>query len=421
MSSELVPALVAAGGGGVPLAGIVAHEHHEQAAMRRGRLSFTLTFPAGTTEQSAVAALSSLAGLDHRMELVAEVAADEDGVHHLLHVPGAVSRSVLDQLGSTLPGLRAVAADRPSKHEHYLRGTLFCGDCGGRLLYTRNTGNGGTYEYYSCINRRSRGNRAGRCQGAHYRADHVATALEQHYRSVVLSDAKQQAIIDDVKADAEERTSTAAREIKRHEDALATIEAEQEHLIGLSFKGLVSDRVLARKQRELEDEETRVNSLLIKARDHADDIEDSIAEVLNRTKTPHAVYLAGTPLERRILNQAFFKRILVGEDAQIVGVTLTPTYAAVAAWEPTLGQPQDAGEEGVEARQTAAMAAQEGESTNPGPFSRDQGLHFVKLVETAGIEPASAVAPRAASTSVAGTLSLTPVSPCRRGVREPAS
>ena len=42
--------------------------------------------------------------------------------------------------------------------------------------------------------------------------------------------------------------------------------------------------------------------------------------------------MASTPLQRRLLNQAFFKRILIGEDSQVIGTTLTPVYAALGAW-----------------------------------------------------------------------------------------
>src|SRR5690349_22886348 len=42
-------------------------------------------------------------------------------------------------------------------------------------------------------------------------------------------------------------------------------------------------------------------------------------------------------------------------------------------------------------------------------------------VETAGIEPASAIAPKVVSTSVAGTLGLASGSPCRPGSSRPAS
>jgi hypothetical protein len=57
-----------------------------------------------------------------------------------------------------------------------------------------------------------------------------------------------------------------------------------------------------------------------------------------KTRTPHATYLASTPLERRLLNQTFFKRILVGDDGEIQSAELTPIYAALTTWEPALAR-----------------------------------------------------------------------------------
>jgi site-specific DNA recombinase len=144
-----------------------------------------------------------------------------------------IDRDTFDR-AQVLMASRSVAGDQPSRHEHYLRGSLYCAECGGRLLYTKNRGKGGLYEYFSCTNRYTR-RIGGRCHSPHYPTHLVERAVEQHYRTVSLT--KQ------------------ARE---------------------------------------------------------------------------ATYLASTPLERRLLNQAFFKRILIGEDNEVLGTTLTPVYDAVA-------------------------------------------------------------------------------------------
>ena len=103
-----------------------------------------------------------------------------------------------------------------------------------------------------------------------------------------------------------------------------------------------AERHLQRVQDEIgaQAEQAQAHGLLAKAKVHLGDVETSLAEVLARTSSPHAAYLASSPLQRRILNQAFFKRILVGEDNDVLGTTLTPAYAAVASgWVPALGQP----------------------------------------------------------------------------------
>lgn len=38
------------------------------------------------------------------------------------------------------------SGERDRKQSHYLKGMLFCGECGCRFACSRNPGNGGTYE-----------------------------------------------------------------------------------------------------------------------------------------------------------------------------------------------------------------------------------------------------------------------------------
>jgi site-specific DNA recombinase len=309
-------------------------------------------------------------------------------------VPGRheplIDRATFDQVQAHLAA-RAVAGDRPSKHEHYLRGTLACADCGGRLLYGLHTGRGGTYAYYSCVNRRTR-RHGGSCDTGFFRAELIESAIIEHYRTVKLTESKQAEIWADVRRDGEERAGVARNEIARHERTISTLEANQARLVQLSYKELVSETVLAREQHRLDDERQQAQTMLSRAKRRVVDVEAELEEALNRTKTPYATYQAGSPLVRRILNQAFFKRILIGEDNQVVGVTLTPAYAAVAAWHEPFGQPVARSRRTGDGGREDAQAAREDEKANPEPFSRDRGLPFVQMVETAGIEPASAIA-----------------------------
>lgn len=70
----------------------------------------------------------------------------------------------------------AATRSRRTKHQHYLRGTLYCAKCGGRLLYSRHRGNGGMYEYFCCIKRSSR-QQGGRCDSRHYSVPQVEQAI----------------------------------------------------------------------------------------------------------------------------------------------------------------------------------------------------------------------------------------------------
>ncbi len=292
------------------------------------------------------------------------------------HTP-LIDRDTFDRVQALLSA-RSVAGDRPHRHQHYLRGTLYCAICGGRLLYSKHRGNGGVYEYFCCIGRSTR-RQGGSCPSRHYSAQEIEEAVANHYRSVRVPKPVREGIWADVQRDADERTAVVAKDIERHQRKIKTLEDNQARLVQLSYQGLVSDEVLATEQKRLEAEKQQAKRLLETAELHARDIESALDGALAKTKTPHDTYLASTPLERRLLNQTFFTRILVGEEGRIDSAELTPVYSALAAWEPSLGRPRH-----LRAVPSPAKGAK---SANPSPTSRGQGSHNDEMVEPTGIEP----------------------------------
>jgi site-specific DNA recombinase len=230
---------------------------------------------------------------------------------------------------------RSVAGDRPHKHQHYLRGTLYCAVCGGRLLYSKHRGNGGEYEYFCCIGRTSR-RQGGRCPSRHYSTHEIEAAITEHYCTVQIPQPIREAIWADGRRDADERPAIVVKDIERQQRKIKKLEANQARLVQMSYEGLVSNEVLATEQQRLKAEKHQAQQLLDTAELHASDIETALDGALAKTRTPHATYLVSTPLERGLLNQTFFKRILVGEDGTIESTELTTIYAALATWEPSL-------------------------------------------------------------------------------------
>jgi hypothetical protein len=73
------------------------------------------------------------------------------------HTP-LVERETFERVQQLLEA-RALAGDRSRKHQHYLKGSVFCGRCGSRLFYNPVRGNGGSYIYFTCQARQRRGDR----------------------------------------------------------------------------------------------------------------------------------------------------------------------------------------------------------------------------------------------------------------------
>ena len=249
-----------------------------------------------------------------------------------------VSEDTFDRVQALLSVAR-VSGDRPQKHEHYLRGTVVCDECLGRLLYGRHRGRGGRqYEYFCCNNRAVR-RRKTKCSSSHASVPTVEEHVEENYRSVRIRAEVQEQIRAELRAELADRTALIEREAERHQRALKAIEAKQEKLVQLYYKDLVSEDVFAAEQDKLKDERRAAQRLQDTATTQLEDIQEALDLALSRVSKSYEVYTEGTELERRILNRAIFERIEVGPDSEITGTTLTPVYAALAAWQPGLGQP----------------------------------------------------------------------------------
>jgi site-specific DNA recombinase len=254
------------------------------------------------------------------------------GKHHKL-----TNQDTFDKVQALLAAAK-IGGDRAQVHQHYLRGSIFCEKCHGRLLYGRHKGRSRHYEYFACNNRRTRG-RDIQCDSLHHLVastedsviDDVYTQL---YLEVEISEQIRRELTDDLS----DRTAVIRQEAERHERALKGIEAKQEKLVQLFYRDLVTEDVFAAEQEKLKTERRAAKRLQAIASAQLEDVDEALEIALSRLDNIAQVYRDGTPLERRILNQAIFKRIDIGPDGHATGTTLTPVYEAISAWQPTLGK-----------------------------------------------------------------------------------
>ena len=94
------------------------------------------------------------------------------------------SRPVFDKVQEVL-GLHNLAGERHWRHEHYLKGTIYCAKCGGRLCLTHAVGRrGGRYVYFFCLGRRR--NKESCWQKA-LQVEFVEQLVEDFWQSVQIS------------------------------------------------------------------------------------------------------------------------------------------------------------------------------------------------------------------------------------------
>ncbi len=87
---------------------------------------------------------------DYYIGVVTRGGVKRDGRHDAIIDP-----AVFEKVQRTLEAHR-LSGDRTKKWAHHLKGSIYCGHCGGRLIYGRHRGNGGVYEYFSCQSHQAR-------------------------------------------------------------------------------------------------------------------------------------------------------------------------------------------------------------------------------------------------------------------------
>jgi site-specific DNA recombinase len=111
------------------------------------------------------------------------------------------------------------SGERDRKHQHYLKGSLFCWSCGRRLTYSRNTGRGGTSDYFLCS-----ANQRHKCP---QRVDAVEAAIEQHYRSIATTAADHERVRDAVEEHLAKMTEMSTQETERCNGLLADLKVQE--------------------------------------------------------------------------------------------------------------------------------------------------------------------------------------------------
>ncbi len=243
---------------------------------------------------------------DYYIGIVTRGAVKREGRH-----PAIVDRDTFEQVQQVLDTHR-LSGDRTKKHFHYLKGSIFCMHCGRRLVYGRHRGNGGIYEYFSCLSHQAR---RPSCGAKHLPVADVEKAIEDFYRQVELTPEQIEQVRRDVGEQVGERLAVARKQSEQHSRRLRTLQDEQQKLVQLYYKGGVSEEVLEAEQKRIESERTQAHHWIEAASHEAEDVTEALEDALTIVGRCHETYLEASPMLRRLMNQVIFERLLIRSDS----------------------------------------------------------------------------------------------------------
>jgi len=216
------------------------------------------------------------------------------------------------------------SGERDRKQSHYLKGTLYCGECGCRLTYSRNTGNGGTYDYFVCSEKQH-----GRCTQAYKRADRVEDMLEHYYIRVGMTAERRAHLTALIENEAERMTAASEKERDRCNNVLTILKEQERKLLKAHYQDRISDELyneeaarIAREREQVERIASRLNIEFSEAQRNVDLAMSLLSDI-------HRAYYAAPPHVRRLLNQAIFTKIELWDTDELRGHIAEPFASLV--------------------------------------------------------------------------------------------
>ena len=314
-------------------------------------------------------------------------------------VPLPLFQRVQEQLAA-----KRLAGERDRIHQHYLKGTLYCGECGGRLMFSRNIGrHGGAYDYFVC-----RGRQLRTCSQRYHPEGLIEEAIGRYYAHIRFTPAQCERVRRVLHGRFDGLIAVAEREIARASRLLDRLDDQERKLLERDYAGRVSERVYEQEFNRIQRERAAANQTLSDLSFSYEEAKATLDRALALVGGDlRAAYLGATATERRCFNQAFFERLEILEDdvsdAELAqpfrSLMDTELIDALEAWTDSEAHRTEVPTDPDEGRDRAVPAlVGVGNDRTPGlPSTR--GSISDQMVELRGLEPLTFALPARRSPS----------------------
>ena len=237
--------------------------------------------------------------------------ASYDGLHEPL-----VAREVWYRVQALLSA-HQVSGEKTQAHDHYLKGTVYCGECGSRLTLTNaRSRRNMIYPYFICAGRHSKRTN---CERKAMYVPDIEAAVEEFYRTIEIPEHIVTALRELIVAEFDRLHETSRRDRGTYLAERNDLNDRRKKLLDAHLDGAVPVDLLKEEQdkiaRRLAFLDAQINAGDIEydqAKAHLDDC-------LRLAGDCYKLYMSIDDPLRRIANQAFFDKLYVQTDDQING------------------------------------------------------------------------------------------------------
>jgi site-specific DNA recombinase len=304
-----------------------------------------------------------------------------------------IDQDTFDSVQALLDEKR-LAGERPQHRKHYLRGSVFCGECGKRLVYGLSRGrNGQLYPYFFCAGRI---NGTACPQRANMAPELIEQAIQRYYaeRPIELKPSDVRDRQKAIRAMAAVSQDALAQVQQAKAQLIRSLEARQDALVDMRFaEKSISPALFKRRQDQLQTELDAAHESLAESQRQLEIDLHHLEIALELAQDVAAVYRTADEPTKRRLNQAFFKKLYVMPEwdepdhrtVRIDRSELTEPYALLLSDGLTEGVLAEAEAIKTKASKQAERAS-ESQSDSPKPFAPAVS-YFDEMVPPTGFEP----------------------------------
>ena len=212
--------------------------------------------------------------------------------------------------------------ERQRIHNHFLKSTVVCGQCGARLSVQNAKNSKGTiYPYFVCARRC----RLHDCAFTAVLIDVVEDRMVELYQTIQLSAADRTQIehyLHDELSQIEGEKDKAVRSLTTRR---TNLEDRRRRLLHAHYEGAVPLELLKEEQAELSTELSQIERQLAAYQADAAEVRQHLTEALDLLEDCHRLYTAAPAHLKKLLNQVFFERVLVNPLVDEEGRVIMPS------------------------------------------------------------------------------------------------
>ena len=198
--------------------------------------------------------------------------------------------------------------ERQRIHNHFLKSTVVCGQCGARLSVQNAKNSKGTiYPYFVCARRC----RLHDCAFTAVLIDVVEERIVELYRAIELSAADRTQIEHYLHDELAQIEGDKAKAVRSLTTRRTNIEDRRRRLLHAHYEGAVPLDLLKEEQAKLSTELSQIERQLAAYQADAAEVRQHLTQALDLLEDCHRLYTAAPAHLKKLLNQVFFERVLV--------------------------------------------------------------------------------------------------------------